>query len=91
MGKKIFTLRKPITAHDAELSVLELSEPTPEQVARLGLPYQFDVSGGAMDFKMSVVMKYIAQLSGIPASSVNQLAVPDLQGLAMEIVGFFQG
>lgn len=90
MGKKVFTLRKPITAHDAELSVLELSEPTPEQIARLGLPYKYDTDAGALDFKMPVIMRYIAALAGIPASSVHQLRPGDLNDLALEVTSFFQ-
>lgn len=90
MSGMTFKLRAPIEAHDGQLAALELARPTPEQVGRLGLPYKIDMTDGAMDFKMSTVMKYVSALAGIPASSVNQLHPADLNDLAVAITGFFQ-
>jgi len=79
----------PITAHDQELSELNLRRPTvPEVRAIKALPYKID-KDEAISLDMDVAAKYIAVCAAIPPSAVNQLDLSDLNTLAWEIAGFF--
>lgn len=52
------------------------------------LPYTVGDSGYPV-MEVEVAAKYIAVCAGIPASSVNQLDLTDLNQIGWAIVGFF--
>lgn len=82
-------LSLPITAHDAEVTHLTLRRPTvPECRAIKAMPYKID-KDEAVSVDLDVAAKYIAVCAAIPPSSVNQLDLNDLNGLAWVVVGFF--
>ncbi len=82
-------LSLPITAHDAEVTSLTLRRPTvPECRAIKAMPYKID-KDEAVSVDLDVAAKYIAVCAAIPPSSVNQLDLNDLNGLAWVVVGFF--
>lgn len=85
---KELTLKKPIIAHNEKLHVLELREPTFDEVERIGFP--FTVGGdGAVKPDSSVALKYIPLLAGIPRSSAADLALIDTFKASMMILSFF--
>lgn len=82
-------LVKPIQAHGEELTELTLRRPTVQEVRAIrALPYKIGADEAVM-LDMDAGCKYIAVCAGIPASSVNQLELTDLNDLAWEIAGFF--
>lgn len=81
-------LKKPITAHNEKLHVLELREPTYDEIESIGFP--FTVSGdGGLKLDSTVALKYIPVLAGIPRSSAAQLAKLDIFKTCMLILNFF--
>lgn len=82
-------LAAPIQAHDEQLTEVSLRRPTVAEVRTIkALPYKIDKNEDvALD--MDVAAKYIAVCAGIPASSVNQLDLSDLNTLAWAVSGFF--
>lgn len=83
------TLATPITAHGAEVSELELRRPTVQECRAIkALPYIVGESGHPI-MEVEAVAKYIAICAAIPASSVNQLDLADLNTIGWLIVGFF--
>ena len=85
----VHPLSLPITAHDAEVTLLTLRRPTvPECRAIKAMPYKID-KDEAVSVDLDVAAKYIAVCAAIPPSSVNQLDLNDLNGLAWVVVGFF--
>lgn len=83
-----FKLTAPIMAHNEKLHVLELREPTFDEVEALGFP--FTVGGdGAVKVDSSVALKYIPALAGIPRSSAASLCLRDVFMISMRIMGFF--
>ncbi len=56
-------LKKPVTAHNETLHVLELREPTYDEIEALGFP--FIISGeGSIKLDSQVALKYIPLLAG---------------------------
>lgn len=89
---KTIKLSQPIKAHGEEVSELELSEPTTKDVMELGYPYLVvpsDTDETGIELRPKVAGRYISRLAKIPMSSVEQLAIADLQLLQGEIMGFF--
>ena len=85
----VHPLSLPITAHDAEVTLLTLRRPTvPECRAIKAMPYKID-KDESVSVDLDVAAKYIAVCAAIPPSSVNQLDLNDLNGLAWVVVGFF--
>lgn len=85
---KELVLKKPILAHNEKLHVLELREPTYDEIEAIGFP--FTVSGdGSIKLDSSVALKYIPVLAGIPRSSAAQLAKLDIFKVCMLILNFF--
>lgn len=81
-------LKKPVTAHNEMLHVLELREPTYDEIEALGFP--FIISGeGSIKLDSQVVLKYIPLLAGIPRSSAAQMAKLDIFKTSMQILRFF--
>ena len=83
-----FVLKKSILAHDEELTVLDLREPTYTDIEKYGIPFDITENG---DVKISTksALGYLPDLAGIPRSSAAQLAPSDIFKLSMVIVGFF--
>lgn len=89
MSEKPHVLNTPITAHGEEISQVTLRRPTVGECRAIkALPYKVDTDE-AVKIDLDVAMKYIAICAGIPASSVNQLDLNDLNTLAWSMVGFF--
>lgn len=85
---KELTLKKPILAHNEKLHVLELREPTYDEIEAIGFP--FTVSGdGGVKLDSAVALKYIPVLAGIPRSSAAQMAKLDIFKTCMQILSFF--
>ncbi|WP_455872022.1 phage tail assembly protein [Serratia proteamaculans] len=87
---KPIALSKPITAHGETLHVVELQEPTYDQVAKFGMPFSLTESGG-VKLDAASALTYIPELAGIPLSSAKQLALYDIFVISMSILGFFTG
>ncbi|EQC1396713.1 phage tail assembly protein, partial [Shigella sonnei] len=78
-------LKKPVTAHNEMLHVLELREPTYDEIEALGFP--FIISGeGSIKLDSQVALKYIPLLAGIPRSSAAQMAKLDIFKTSMQIL-----
>jgi hypothetical protein len=83
------TLSAPIQAHDEQVLELTLRRPTVAEVRAIkALPYKID-KNEEVSLDMDVAAKYIAVCAGIPAPSVNQLDLADLNNLAWVVAGFF--
>lgn len=92
--KNSLTVEYPLTAsiiaHGETVSKLDLRRPSPNEAKKIGrLPYVFLDDKGRMTPDMSVIPDYIVVCAGIPASSVDQMDLFDLNQLAWAIVGFF--
>ncbi|WJV61353.1 phage tail assembly protein [Pectobacteriaceae bacterium C52] len=85
---KELKLSKPIMAHGERLHVLELREPTYDEVQKYGLPFSYG-SDGSVKIDTSSALNYIPGLAGIPPSSAKQLALNDITTISLIIVGFF--
>lgn len=86
------TLSKPIKAHGEEVCELELTEPTAKDVMELGYPYLMvpnDEGDTGIELRPKVAGRYISRLAKIPMSSVEQMAIADLQQLQGTVMGFF--
>lgn len=82
-------LAAPIQAHDQEVLELTLRRPTVAEVRAIkALPYKIDKNED-ISLDLDVAAKYIAICAGIPAPSVNQLDLSDLNTLAWAVAGFF--
>lgn len=85
---KPYKLAAPIQAHDQEVLEVTLRRPTVAEVRAIkSLPYKFDKNED-VSLDLDVSAKYIAICAGIPASSVNQLDLFDLNNLAWAVAGF---
>ncbi len=85
---KELTLKKPIMAHNEKVYVLELREPTFDEVESIGFPFTVG-SEGAVRPDSSVALKYIPLLAGIPRSSAASMALIDIFKASMLILSFF--
>ncbi|HAS1825854.1 TPA: phage tail assembly protein [Enterobacter hormaechei subsp. xiangfangensis] len=81
-------LKKPITAHNEKLHVLELREPTYDEIERIGFPFTLSAEGG-VKLDSAVALKYLPVLAEIPRSSAAQLAKLDIFKACMLILNFF--
>lgn len=82
-------LSAPIQAHGEEVNSISLRRPTvPECRAIKALPYAIG-KDEEVTLNLEVAAKYIAVCGAIPAPSVNQLDLADLNDLAWEVAGFF--
>jgi len=89
MSTVTHTLAAPIQAHGEEVKELTLRRPTVQECRAIkSLPYTVGDSGYPV-MEVEVAAKYIAVCAGIPASSVNQLDLTDLNQICWAIVGFF--
>ena len=82
-------LQVAIEAHGEPVTELVLRRPTVQEVRAIkALPYKID-KNEEVSLDMDVAAKYIAVCAGIPAPSVNQLDLADLNNLAWIVAGFF--
>ncbi|HCV39186.1 MAG TPA: ArsR family transcriptional regulator [Pseudomonas sp.] len=89
MSTVTHTLTAPIQAHGEEVKELTLRRPTVQECRAIkALPYNLGESGYPV-VDVEVAAKYIAVCATIPASSVNQLDLADLNAVAWLVVGFF--
>lgn len=85
----IHKLKVPITAHGEQLTELEVRRPTTKEVRGFkALPYTLSENSMPV-VEPDVVCKYIAVCAAIPLTSVEQLDLADLNGLAWILIGFF--
>ncbi|MGZ5526883.1 MAG: phage tail assembly protein [Methylomonas sp.] len=84
-------LSKPITVGDAEITELDLREPTIDEVVDIGYPYLMVVGDGEtkMELRPKVIVKYVVKLAAVPPSSIKKLSLADLGKLNMAVMGFF--
>ncbi|WP_226571245.1 phage tail assembly protein [Mangrovibacter yixingensis] len=87
---KEIVLTRAIMAAGEKLSVLELREPTYDEVEQMGIPFSYTESG-EMKLDTRSALKYIPVLAGIPRSSASQMVLKDVFMVSMSIVGFFTG
>lgn len=83
-----YPLTAPVMAHGEKLHVLELREPTFDDIEALGFPFTV-TTDGAIKVDSAVSLKYIPVLAGIPRSSAAKLALKDVFMISMKIMGFF--
>ena len=84
-----YPLRAPIQAHGEEVSSITLRRPTVVECRAIkSLPYTIG-KDEEVSLNLDVAAKYIAVCGAIPAPSVNQLDLADLNNLAWVIAGFF--
>ena len=86
-----YTLNKPITIGDAEVSELDLREMTGKDMIEIGFPYLIITSDDAPQIKIQagVIVKYISKLAAIPPSAVEKISPLDISGLTGVVMGFF--
>ncbi|CDZ82760.1 hypothetical protein BN1086_00847 [Citrobacter koseri] len=85
---KELVLKKPIMAHNEKLHVLELREPSYDEIEATGFPFTVSAEG-AVKLDSSVALKYLPLLDGIPRSSAAQLTKLDIFKGCMLILNFF--
>ena len=84
-----YKLSAPIQAHGEEVHSITLRRPTVAEVRAIkALPFTFG-KDEEVALNMDVAAKYIAVCGAIPAPSVNQLDLADLNNLAWAVAGFF--
>ncbi len=81
-------LSAPVIAHGEKLHVLELRQPTYNEIERTGFPFTLTDEGG-LKIDSTTALKYIPVLAGIPRSSAEQLAIADLFKISMAVMRFF--
>ncbi len=82
-------LKKPIIAHKETLHVLEIREPTYDEIEALGFPFSVSPDGG-MKMDSQVALKYIPLLAGIPRSSAAQMTKLDIFKAGMIVMRFYR-
>ncbi|BAN97992.1 hypothetical protein E05_32260 [Plautia stali symbiont] len=87
---KSIALSKPIQVHNNKVTVLEIQEPTFDQVEKYGIPFSYSERGD-MRLDTRSALSYLPELAGIPRSSAQQMALHDVFLASMTIVSFFTG
>ena len=89
MVKDTFKLSSSIKAHGEVVTELEIRRPTPQEARAIKLlPYTLGDNGQPVA-DLETAAKYLAVCAGIPAGSVNDLDLSDLNTLTWMIIGFF--
>ena len=82
-------LTAPIQAHGEEVHSITLRRPTVAECRAIrSIPYVIE-KDESVSLNLDVAGKYIAVCGAIPATSVNQLDIGDLNDLAWSVVSFF--
>ncbi len=84
---KSIVLSKPIQVHNNKVTVLEIQEPTFDQVEKYGIPFSHSERGD-MRLDTRSALSYLPELAGIPRSSAQQMALHDVFLASMTIVIF---
>lgn len=87
---KSIALSKPIQMHNEKISVLDIQEPTFDQVEKYGIPFSYS-ERGEMRLDTRSALSYLPELAGIPRSSAQQMAIHDVFIASMTIVSVFTG
>lgn len=74
----------------AELTEIELKEPTPELLEKLNYPYVFD-SDLNMLFNAKKVYAWAVALSDLPPSTIKKISFTDMERFKMGLGVFFVG
>lgn len=85
---KELQLKTPIMAHGEKLHVLELREPTYDEIEAIGFPFTL-TEKGAVKLDSSAALQYLPLLAGIPRSSASQMAKMDIFKACIAILNFF--
>ncbi|PAV02742.1 phage tail protein [Arsenophonus sp. ENCA] len=85
---KSIALSKPIQVHNNKVTVLEIQEPTFDQVEKYGIPFSYSERGD-MRLDTRSALAYLPELANIPRSSAQQLSLHDVFVASMTIVSFF--
>jgi len=80
-------LSAPVKAHGEEVSTLTLRPLTARDLRVHGLPFVIQ-PGGGREMNMAVVAAMVADLAGIPLSSVDQMDPFDLTAAMGVVLGF---
>jgi hypothetical protein len=92
MTDVIVKLTKPVVAHGEEITQLVLREPETKDVMEIGYPYLIvtgDDKTEAVELRPKIVARYAVKLAKVPLSSVEKLAIADLQSLQAAVMSFF--
>ena len=87
-GLYCFPLTKKITAYNEELGELKLREPTGADIINHGIFVSFD-SDNKIEFDTKIGGDQIANLAGIPKTSVYQMAPKDIIAIFWILAPFF--
>ena len=82
-------LNTPIQAHGEEVTSITLRRPTVAECRAIKMIPYIIGKDDEVSLNLDVSAKYIAVCGAIPAPSVNQLDLADLNSLAWSIAGFF--
>ena len=84
-------LSKPIQHGEDQVAVLELRDPTVDDVSDIGYPFLMIPNDGdmAMELRPKVIMRYAARLSGLPPSSLKTISLSDLSKIQEAVMDFF--
>ena len=85
---KELKLSHAIKAHGEVIHVIELREPTYDEIEAVGFPFTV-TADGAVKLDSAVSLKYIPILAGIPRSSAMQMGKLDIFKASMLILNFF--
>lgn len=80
-------LTKPLQVADESLHVIDLREPTVDDIVKIGYP--FLVVDGGIAIQPAIALQYIAKLSGNPPSAIKSLSIADFSRLQTAVMGFF--
>jgi len=80
-------LKKPITAHGEDVTVLTFKEPTGQEIIECGYPMR--IADGGVIPETGSIAKYISKLASVPPSSVRQLGPDDFNACMSAVLGFF--
>lgn len=81
---KSIELSKPIQVHGETRTVLDIQEPTFDQVERVGIPFSYS-ERGEMRLDTRAALAYLPEL----ASSAQQMALHNVFVASMTIMSFF--
>jgi phosphotransferase system IIA component len=81
-------LSAPVEAHGETLHALALRVPDGEALCNIGMPF-ICMPGGGIQMIAKEMRHAIAQLAGIPPSSVNKLKASDFVAASSVVMSFF--
>lgn len=83
-------LRQPIKAHGGDLHALVLRRPTGRDIRTCGAPYKI-TQDSEIAVEAAAMHRMIAQLAGVPPSSIDQLDAADWDRASQAVLGFITG